>query len=178
MQFPKWNPGVQKTPPTASQLNRMSDAAQRADGAFADQGGNGVVDLSGGRVVTRGPEREIWVRITSAATTDNQIAKYAWELAIRDEDAIVALGDERSGTATEFPAIEMNGNTGVPLNSIVRARVGEDNDLPGLEFDFLGASDIGCVELVTGATCVAGEIILTTTYVRGWGITTSATSCG
>lgn len=35
----------------------------------------------------------------------------------------------------------------------------------------------GCVEVVTGATCSGGSIVVTTTYIRAPGLTSSSTPC-
>lgn len=146
MIYPRFRPGPQP-PVSATAMNRMASAAERAVGNIAEAGGMAQLDLPGGRVNYPGPERELWIRITGSppGTTDGDFCAYDWEMVLKDDNDLVSYVNQQSGIVSNFPAWEMQGITTVPYGTIVRARVGESAQLPGMEFRYEGVSGSGGV---------------------------------
>lgn len=162
MSFPQFKPGANH--PTAAEMQTLSEAAARTAQGFTESGGLARFNVAGGNLVCLPPDRDIWIKVTSAGTLTGDVAAYDWEMVIRSDTTILSFASQRSGTATAFPAFEMNGNISVPINSIHRARMGESTINPGLEFCCLPVTT-ECVDVVTDVACVDNEIVVTTTSI-------------
>ncbi len=81
-----------------------------------------LVNTKGGMSLRmRDRSEEIWIKITSGGTS----GKYAWTQQLPAADGTWTDG-ETTGTTTTLPAIEVNGNTSVPTNTRVLARMDPD----------------------------------------------------
>lgn len=111
MKPPPLKPGDELT---SSWLNDALDSAPtvRADPAS----GLESVDFGRGPVLRARNRLEIWAKVGAHGSG----GKYAWTQQLDTPSGGWANGP-RSGTTTDNPLVEANGNTGVALNKVVRA---------------------------------------------------------
>lgn len=110
--IPKFTPGVL----SAEHMNMLIDAANWCLGLRAD----GRVQLAkgpGGPRLSLGGDDAFWIKTTATSTTSS----YPWQEVIRATAGGSWVNGQRVSTSTT-EAVEVNGNTGVPLGTIVLAR--------------------------------------------------------
>lgn len=109
----------------AAELGRMGRVVERQD-RRATAGGVLLGQNAGGPLVLGRPPRKIWTAITGGA---NPYAHQQQKVFLEDDTLSVTDHDEGiSGTTTDLPLWEINGNSAIPDGAVVRARLAWSND--------------------------------------------------
>lgn len=143
--FPDFRPGPIQL--SAEMMAKLADAAQRV---VSPVGGHRQeqLNIGGNRIASNEAEDWLLIKILDSGTGSvsgsgpcNE-AIYAWQEVFHIKNGcFVIAGDERGGTLTKYPAVEINQNFHVPIGTLAFAR--HSTDLASVEFSFGGLCAAG-----------------------------------
>src|ERR1700684_3609935 len=118
-------------------MRRLTEQAARISNAVGPGGQGNTLDLPSYAGPTVYNADTMWIQITGAGVS----GLYPWSQVVKSGGVYVQPGDARNGTVTasitgpiaNFAAVEVNGNTNVPIGSIHRAW--DSADAQSIEFD-------------------------------------------